>query len=60
VLITSHAFAAARRFLLDDRGQGLVEYALVIATVSLVTIAALNLFGRKMNTTLKNVANGLS
>jgi len=46
-------------FLRDDRGQGLVEYALVIATVSIVAIAALNLLGKKANNTLNNVAGDL-
>jgi Flp pilus assembly pilin Flp len=50
---------SARRFftfLCDDRGQGLVEYSLVIATVSIVAIAALNLLGKKANNTLSNAA----
>jgi len=50
---------SARRFLMfltDDRGQGLVEYALIIATVSIVAIAALNLVGKKANNTLNNAA----
>jgi Flp pilus assembly pilin Flp len=50
---------SARRFfmfLTDDRGQGLVEYALIIATVSIVAIAALNLLGKKANNTLNNAA----
>jgi Flp pilus assembly pilin Flp len=55
-------FLSAPRFLTflrDDRGQGLVEYALVIATVSIVAIAALNLLGKKANNTLNNVAGDL-
>jgi len=46
-------------FLRDDRGQGLVEYALIIATVSIVAIAALNFLGKKANNTLNNVAGEL-
>jgi Flp pilus assembly pilin Flp len=48
------------RLLLDDGGQGLVEYALILATVSLVAIAALNLFGHKANNTLLNAASNLN
>lgn len=48
------------RFLLDDSGQGLVEYALIIALVSIVAIAALRLLGRKAVNTLTNAATQLS
>jgi len=44
----------------NDEGQGLVEYALIIALVSIVAIAALRLLGQKANTTLTNAANQLS
>jgi Flp pilus assembly pilin Flp len=60
MLSTTGVFGRIRSFLLDDRGQGLVEYALVIATVSLVAIAALNMLGRKANNTLHSVAASLS
>lgn len=43
MISAARAARRARSFLFDDGGQGLVEYALVIATVSLVAIAALNL-----------------
>jgi Flp pilus assembly pilin Flp len=38
--------------LVDERGQSLVEYALVIALVAVACIAALTLFGRKTNNQL--------
>ncbi|MFY9778939.1 MAG: Flp family type IVb pilin [Candidatus Baltobacteraceae bacterium] len=44
----------------DDEGQGLVEYALIIALVSIVAIAALRFLGGKANNTLQNAANNLS
>jgi pilus assembly protein Flp/PilA len=44
----------------DDRGQGLVEYALIIALVSIVAIAALKFLGAKASNTLNNAANTLS
>lgn len=44
----------------DDRGQSLVEYALIIALVSVVAIVALQLLGKRVNTTLNNAASYLS
>jgi pilus assembly protein Flp/PilA len=49
-----------RRFLSDDAGQGLVEYALIIALVSIVCIAALSTLGMKVDNSLDNAANNLS
>jgi len=47
-------------FLRDDSGQGLVEYALIIALVSVVAIAALQYLGAKASNTLNAAANTLS
>jgi len=47
-------------FLQDDAGQGLVEYALIIALVSIVAIAALQFLGQKASNTLSNAATQLS
>jgi pilus assembly protein Flp/PilA len=52
-------FSSLRRLLSDDRGQGLVEYALIIALVSIVAIAALKFLGGKASNTLNNAANAL-
>src|SRR5207249_1368582 len=40
----------------DKRGQGLVEYGLIIAGVALVTAAAISLFGHKTNQIVSAVA----
>jgi pilus assembly protein Flp/PilA len=44
----------------NDEGQGLVEYALIIALVSIVAITALKTLGSKANNTLSNAATSLS
>jgi len=44
----------------DDDGQGLVEYALIIALVSIVAITALTFLGKKANNTLGNAASNLN
>ncbi len=47
-------------FLKDDSGQGLVEYALIIALVAIVAIGALQVLGNKSNNSLTNASNNLS
>ena len=49
-----------KTMLIDDEGQGLVEYALIIALVSIVAIAALSVLGKKASNTLSNAATQLS
>ena len=44
----------------DEEGQGLVEYALIIALISVVAIVALRLIGTNAKTTLSNAANSLT
>ena len=46
--------------LINDDGQGLVEYALIIALVSIVAMAALRTLGNKANNSLTNASNQLS
>ena len=43
----------------DEAGQGLVEYALVLALVSVVAIAALTTLGGNLTGTLTRAANAL-
>jgi pilus assembly protein Flp/PilA len=40
----------------DERGQGLAEYALILALIAVVVIAALTLLGGNINTVLSMIA----
>ena len=51
---------AIRAMFLDETAQGLVEYALIIALVSIIAIAALKFLGSKASNTLNNAANALA
>ena len=45
--------------LTDDDGQGLVEYALIIALVSIVAIAALRFLGSNAKNSLNTAGNAM-
>jgi Flp pilus assembly pilin Flp len=47
----------APRLRASQRGQGLVEYTLILALVVIVTVAVLGLLGRQMLDAFRNVAN---
>ena len=49
-----------KSMLINEDGQGLVEYALIIALVSIVAIAALRTLGNKASNSLNNAGNQLS
>jgi Flp pilus assembly pilin Flp len=53
-------FKNFKAMILDDQAQGLVEYALIIALVSIAAIVALKFLGAKASNTLNNAANTLS
>ena len=44
----------------DDRGQGLVEYALVIALVAMIALATLRVLGHRVNNSLGSASNAFS
>ena len=44
----------------DEEGQGLVEYGLILALISVVCIAALTLIGTNINSKLGDVNTALS
>ena len=43
----------------DERGQGLTEYALIIALVALVAVAALTLLGGQISTIFGDITSEL-
>jgi pilus assembly protein Flp/PilA len=44
----------------SDEGQGLTEYALIMALIAVVAIAALTLLGHKVTSALSTVGNSLT
>lgn len=44
----------------DEHGQGMVEYALIIALVSIVVVATLLLLGQQITTTFQSIVARLS
>jgi pilus assembly protein Flp/PilA len=49
----------AKQVLSNDRGQGLVEYALILVLIALVAVAAMTTLGGKVNNTFTTVNNRL-
>lgn len=45
---------------IDDKGQGLVEYALIIFLVALVVIGAVLIFGENLTSIYSKTGNSLS
>lgn len=42
-----------------EKGQGLVEYAIILALVAIVVIAVMNLLGPKIGNTFSSINSGL-
>ena len=48
-----------RRLWREEEGQGLVEYGLLVGLLALVAVAAMTLFGRRMNNNLYGTSNNV-
>ncbi len=48
-----------RRFFNREEGQSLAEYALILALIAVVAIAALTLLGSNVASTLSNIATAV-
>ena len=57
-IFTSLQLALARAFD-EEEGQGLTEYALILALIAIIAIAALTLLGGKVSSVLSTVANSV-
>lgn len=57
-IITKVQLALARVFD-EEEGQGLTEYALILALIAVIAIAALTLLGGKVSDVLSTAANSV-
>lgn len=48
-----------RKLVNEESGQGLVEYALILALIAIIVIAALTLLGNNVNNKFEKVGNAL-
>ena len=44
----------------DERGQGMVEYALILVLIAVIVIVILSVVGKQVNNVFSNISNGLS
>jgi pilus assembly protein Flp/PilA len=44
----------------DERGQGLVEYGLILVLIAIVVIVVVGVVGQQTNNVFSNVSNGLN
>ena len=49
-----------RSFFAKEEGQGLVEYALILALIAVVVIAALTVLGQKVSGTFNTINGSLN
>ena len=49
-----------KRFVREEEGQGLVEYALILGLIAIVAIAALTTAGNKISKGLETVSKSIS
>ena len=47
------------KFLKDESGQGMVEYALILALIAVVVIGAVTTLGTTVNTTFTDINSAL-
>jgi Flp pilus assembly pilin Flp len=57
--VPNRILARLPRFPLDARGQGLAEYALILALIAIVAIVALIFLGGQVSKILSNVGHSV-
>ena len=56
MVLISYVLASLHR---DEEGQGLAEYALILALIAILAIVALLFLGGQINTVMSTVGNSL-
>ena len=51
---------AVRRFLVDEEGQDVVEYGLLIATIAIVVLVGVGIFGNSINVWFRGLASHIT
>ena len=46
-------------FVPTEKGQGLVEYAIILAFIAIVVIAVVGVVGKKVNNTFNSITNSM-
>ena len=46
-------------FVPTEQGQGLVEYAIILAFIAIVVIAVVGILGKKVNNTFNSISNSM-
>jgi pilus assembly protein Flp/PilA len=49
-----------KRFVIEEDGQTLVEYGLLVSLIALVVIAVLTILGQKVKNTFNTASDGLA
>lgn len=47
-------------FALKEKGQGLVEYAIILALIAVVVIAIVTVLGKKVSKIFENISNAMT
>ena len=47
-------------FVPKEKGQGLVEYAIIIALIAILVITLVGILGKKVNNTFNSMSNSLT
>ena len=47
-------------FAAKEKGQGLVEYAIILALIAIVVIAVMTTLGQRVNNTFNSIGNSLT